>query len=63
MEGVPASIDAVGMWDAVVHVDDIDGYKGVVVEVVCVVECVYVCKYSGWCPYNSGPYNRGGLGG
>ena len=44
VEGVPASINAVGMWDAVVHVDDIDGYKGVVIEVVCVVECVYVCK-------------------
>ena len=43
-EGIPASIDAVGMWNAVVHVDDINGYQEVIVERVSVVECFYVSE-------------------
>ena len=46
-ECILASIDAVNIWDAVVHVNDINGYQGVIVERMSVVERFYVSEEVG----------------
>ena len=43
-ECVPTGLDTVGMRDAVVHVDDVDGLQGVMCECMSFVERVNLCE-------------------